>query len=167
MAQFKRKKFLVDNSVQGALALRTVFYWLACTTVTIGIATLLKLASGRAGMETPYLDLANFCRPIAIASLLLLPVIAYDMVQMSNRFVGPIVRLRRSMIRLAQGEPVEPIIFRENDFWRDMAGEFNVIAAELQKLRRQTSRSQSLDRTQPISLNDAADASAEAEHALV
>jgi len=167
MAHFKRKKFFVDSNVQGALALRTVFYWLACTTVTIGIAMLLKLASDRAGMETPYLDLAGFCRPIAIASLLLLPVIAFDMVQMSNRFAGPIVRLRRSMIRLAQGETVQPIAFRENDFWRDMAGEFNVIAAELQKLRQQAGQSQSCNQAQGRSLGEAAGVAAEAEHALV
>lgn len=166
MAHFKRKKFLVDNSVQGALALRTVFYWLGCTTVTIGVATLLKLVSSRSGVETPFVDLWSFCRPIAIASLLMLPVIAYDMVQLSNRFAGPILRLRRSMLRLAQGETVEPITFRENDFWRELAAEFNVVAAELQKHRQQAAL-RAGDQKQPSSLKDAADVEVEAEHALV
>lgn len=166
MAYYKRKKFLVDSGVQGALALRAVLYWMGCTTVTIGIAFLFKLAGSRAGVASPYADLWSFCRPIAIASLLLLPVIAYDMVQMSNRFAGPVIRLRRALLRLAQGEAVEPLAFRENDFWRDLAGEFNVVAAELEKLRKQASASSNPLPARLVLPQDA-DADCDAEHALV
>jgi hypothetical protein len=52
---------------------------------------------------------------------------------LSNRFVGPLVRLRRSMRKLARGEHVDPICFRDNDFWHDFANEFNAVAARVQK----------------------------------
>lgn len=146
MATYKRKKFLVDSSVQGALALRTIFYWMGCTGVTIGIVALLKIINGRAGLESPYAELWSSCQPIAIASLFLLPVVAYDMVQMSNRVAGPIVRLRGAMRQLAEGRPVAPLRFRENDFWREMADEFNAIAAQLQASRQRAGRGFDLDR---------------------
>ncbi|HUY91281.1 MAG TPA: hypothetical protein VMV10_21260 [Pirellulales bacterium] len=167
MAHYKRKKFLVDYDVQGALAARTAFYWFGCTVMTIGVAALLKLVSGRTGLQTPYADLWGLCRPIAIASLVLLPVIVYDMVQLSNRLAGPIMRLRRAMRQLAQGEPVETLSFRDDDFWREMAGEFNALAAELQERRKQASTASDLDRTQEILLTLGADAARETEPALV
>jgi len=52
-----------------------------------------------------------------------------DVVRLSNRFTGPLLRLRRSMRALARGEQVEPIRFRDNDFWHDFAEEFNALAA--------------------------------------
>jgi hypothetical protein len=145
MPKYKRKKFFVDSRVQGALALRTIFYWMGGTTVTIGIVALLKIIDGRAGLESPYADLWSSCQPIAIASLFLLPVIAYDMVQMSNRVAGPIVRLRQAMRQLAEGQTVAPLRFRENDFWREMADEFNSIAEQLQASRQIAARELELD----------------------
>ena len=167
MAGYKRRKFLVDYDVQGALAARTAFYWIGCTAMTIGVAALLKLVSGRTGLQTPYADLWGLCRPIAIASLLLMPVIVYDMVQLSNRMAGPIMRLRRAMRQLAQGDPVDTLSFRDNDFWREMAGEFNALAAELQDRRKQASPAPDLERTQEIPLTDAADRACEPEPAVV
>jgi signal transduction histidine kinase len=70
--------------------------------------------------------------PALIASILLLPLIVVDIVRMSNRFVGPLVRLRRSMRQLAQGEHVEPITFRDDDFWKEFADEFNAVLARVQ-----------------------------------
>jgi nitrogen fixation/metabolism regulation signal transduction histidine kinase len=73
-----------------------------------------------------------FYGPAAIASLLLMPLVAWDVIRLSNRFVGPILRMRRAMKALAQGEQVQPIAFREGDFWREFAGDFNAVAERLQ-----------------------------------
>ena len=73
-----------------------------------------------------------------VASLLLLPIVLIDIVRLSNRFAGPLVRLRRSMRALARGEKVQPIHFRGSDFWQEFADEFNAIAARLQDDRRRT-----------------------------
>ena len=50
---------------------------------------------------------------------------------MSNRFVGPIYRLRRSMRSLANGEEVDPVFLRDGDYWFDFAEDFNRVAAEM------------------------------------
>lgn len=67
--------------------------------------------------------------------LLLAPIFAYDLLRLSNRFVGPIFRLRRELRRLSNGEPVTMIDFREGDFWHDTADSFNRVREELEMLR--------------------------------
>jgi hypothetical protein len=127
-----RKHFFVDRKVQGALIARVVMYWLACL-ITIA----LMLLSWDVFTGPPrkfYLHFGNmwfFYGPAAIASLLLLPLIIVDIIRISNRFVGPLLRLRRSMRALARGEYVEPIEFRNKDFWYDFADEFNAIRARI------------------------------------
>ena len=61
-----------------------------------------------------------------------LPMVVADVIRVSNRFAGPLVRLRRSMRALARGEHVEPIHFRKGDFWQEFAEEFNAVAARVQ-----------------------------------
>ena len=56
---------------------------------------------------------------------MLLPMVLGRHRALSNRFTGPMLRLRRSMRALARGEHVEPIEFRGGDFWQEFAAEFN------------------------------------------
>jgi hypothetical protein len=52
-----------------------------------------------------------------------------DIVRMSNRFVGPVVRLRGALRELAENRPAQPLNFRDDDFWRELATDFNKAAA--------------------------------------
>jgi hypothetical protein len=79
--------------------------------------------------------------PAAVASLLLLPLVVYDLLQVTNRFAGPIFRLRRSMRDLAQGMPVAPVRFRDGDFWQDFASDFNLVAEKAQNSAAESSNS--------------------------
>jgi len=67
--------------------------------------------------------------PAMLASLMILPAVLWDLTRMSNRFVGPVYRLRNSMRDLADGKPVDPVHFRTGDFWFDFAEDFNRVAA--------------------------------------
>jgi hypothetical protein len=71
------------------------------------------------------------CGPALFASMLLLPVALIDMARMSNRFAGPILRLRRAMKDLADGREVQPIRFRDHDYWGDFAEDFNRVLARI------------------------------------
>src|SRR5205814_1966895 len=71
-----------------------------------------------------------------LGSALVLPLILLDVLRLSHRWVGPIFRLQSSLSDLSQGKAVPPIRFRQGDFWPKLAGDFNVIAAEL-NFRRQ------------------------------
>jgi len=72
-----------------------------------------------------------------VVSLCLLPLVLVDVVRLSNRFAGPAYRLRRAMRQLAHGEKVQPITFRQGDFWKEFADDFNRIAARLEKAQQQ------------------------------
>ena len=111
-----RKRFFVDYRVQGALVVRVVLYWLTCL-LTI---TLLLLGWGMVTgpvrpLNAHLTELWALYGSAAVASLLLLPAVIFDLLRLSNRFAGPMFRLRRSMYDLAQGKPVAAVRFRQSD----------------------------------------------------
>lgn len=69
---------------------------------------------------------------VAVAMLVLFPAFALDSVRFSNRFVGPISRLRRGLRELAENKTTETIRFRDDDFWAEMADEFNKVVETVQ-----------------------------------
>jgi hypothetical protein len=129
----QRKHLFVDFKVQGALVARVVVYWLVCL---IGITLMLlcwRIITGPARMfYTHFDDMWFHYGPALIASFILLPLVIVDIIRFSNRFVGPMLRLRRSMRELVHGEAVEPIKFRDNDFWQDFAADFNTLLVRIQ-----------------------------------
>ena len=132
MKATRRSMFFIDRKVQGALVVRTAIYWLFCL---FSVALMLICYSAVLGPPMPFIDLvaAQYHRygPCLLASLLLLPVAAMDVLRLSNRFVGPVSRLRTALGSLAAGRPIEPIQFRGDDYWRDMASDLNQVATRL------------------------------------
>ena len=128
-----RRQLFVDPKIQGALVVRVVFYWVVCL-ITITLMLLCwRILTGPVRMFYDHFDEMWFSfGPALIASFVLLPLVIVDAVRFSNRFVGPFLRLRSSMRALARGEHVEPIKFRQGDFWKEFADEFNQVAARLQ-----------------------------------
>lgn len=129
----KRRQRFVDREVQGTIVLRTTTYWALCM---FTLALLLLVWRMMVGAPRPFSvhvwQMWQQFGPVALASLLLLPILIVDVVIMSNRFAGPVFRLRRSLQRLADGEPVAPIRFRNDDFWQDFANDFNRLLAKMQ-----------------------------------
>ncbi|NLX95828.1 MAG: hypothetical protein GXY83_06600 [Rhodopirellula sp.] len=133
--QRPRKQLFVDAKVQGALVLRVVLYWIVCL-ITITLMLLCwRILTGPARIfYTHFDDMWFHYGPAMVASLVLLPLVIVDVVRLSNRFVGPLFRLRRSMRELARGEAVRPIQFREGDFWKEFGDEFNSVLARMHEL---------------------------------
>ena len=126
MPKRNRTRVWIDHQIQGALALRVALHW--C--IFALLASVITLAMQF--MATPFAplreQLANAWRnqgTFLIVMLLLLPVFVYDAVRLSNRFAGPILRLRRVMQQIGQGKPPERVEFRDDDFWRGLAADFN------------------------------------------
>ena len=119
--------------------LRVAVYWVFCL-LTLSLMLLCwRILTGPARLfYTHFDDMWYYYGSALVASFLLLPIVLVDIVRLSNRFAGPLVRLRRSMRALARGEVVQPIHFRGSDFWQEFADEFNAIAARLQDDRRRT-----------------------------
>ena len=129
----KRKHLFVGPKVQGALVARVVLYWAVCL-ITISLMLLCwRILTGPARMfYTHFNDMWFFYGPVLIASVVLLPLVIVDIIRMSNRFAGPMLRLRRAMRELARGQQVAPIKFRKGDFWQDFAEDFNALSARVQ-----------------------------------
>jgi hypothetical protein len=72
--------------------------------------------------------------PVLFASALVLPLLLADVLRVSNRFAGPMYRLRNALRDLADGKPVTPVKFREGDFWCNMADEFNRVLDRMKDL---------------------------------
>lgn len=75
------------------------------------------------GMREAWLQMA----PLFLVLLALLPVFIWDTVKFSNHFAGPMLRLRRAIRALADGEKVQPLKFRNGDFWIPVADDFNAM----------------------------------------
>ncbi|MBM4000446.1 MAG: hypothetical protein FJ297_13070 [Planctomycetes bacterium] len=130
----KRQRHWIDGNVQAAIVWRVAMYWVHCL-ITVAFMTVIWMIL----TDTPrnstdlFRRLTAQCGPAFGASLLLLPLVVIDAVRMSNRFVGPMYRLRRAMRALAEGEPVPDQTFRQNDFWHEMADDFNRVARRVRQ----------------------------------
>lgn len=71
--------------------------------------------------------------PVIICLLFLVPVMAWDSIRFTHKLVGPLVRFRRAMQTIAEGEAVQPIKLREGDYLTEMRDDFNKMLEELQK----------------------------------
>jgi len=125
-----RKRFFVDYRVQGALIVRIVLYWLMClVTIMLLLLGWGMIADPIRSWNTQLAELWTLYGPAAVASLLVLPVVIFDLLRLSNRFAGPMFRLRRSLHDLAQGKSVPLVRIRQGDFWRKFAEDFNTVVA--------------------------------------
>lgn len=137
-AERVRKRLFVDPKVQGALIVRVILYWVVCLLSITLMLLCWRIVTGPARPFYTHFDAMWFhFGPALVASFVILPLVISDIVRVSNRFTGPLVRLRRSMRALADGRPVRPIRFRQGDFWQDFADEFNAVLLRVQELEEQ------------------------------
>jgi len=129
MSKHKRKKNFVDNKVQGALLRRIFSHWVLFFAVAGGAVIMLQTLLGDPNIsitERFKEQLSEFTL-FAIVMVALFPGFMLDTVRFSNRFVGPIGRLRRHLQQLSRGDTAE-CKFRGDDFWIEVAAEFNDVA---------------------------------------
>ncbi len=136
---YKRSRLLVEPRVQLTLVRHVVFYWL-CTVMTVELLNISRQIA--VGPEQPgfwsYLfnehTLQAMIR-LAIGALLVLPLVIYDMLRLSNRFAGPIFRMRRTLRNVAANGAIENVQLRDGDYWGDFAEELNAALALLDSQR--------------------------------
>jgi magnesium-transporting ATPase (P-type) len=126
----KRVKLFVDRPVQGALARRILVHW--CILFGLSLISLFTLEFF---LGDPNLTFGGQLQVLwskyAFFILLMIaigPTFIYDTVKLSNRFAGPILRLRESIRDLAKGDQVADLKFREDDFWLELSEDFNRVA---------------------------------------
>ena len=141
MSKHKRKKNYVDNQVQGALLRRIFSHWFMFFFVA-GISVIM-LQTLLGDSNVPVWDRLKHQTGeftfFALVMVALFPVFILDTIRFSNRFVGPIGRLRRHLQQLASGDTSE-CKFRGDDFWIEAAEEFNTVAALVKNQQQEIDR---------------------------
>ena len=139
VGNFKRKKNFVDGNVQGALVRRVFLHWLYFLGVTAFAFVAIKGLLG--SPELPIWDRiaasASDYLLLGLILLSLLPAFTLDTIRFSNRFVGPVVRLRRGMRELGEKGTTDLVKFREKDFWSDVAAEFNQCVSRMESQQKE------------------------------
>ena len=133
MSQCRRSQIFIDREVQGVLMLRVGFYWLCCLLSIVLMVLCWNVVTGppRRFVDL-FAEIVERNAPALVASLILLPMVMIDVVRMSHRFVGPMVRLRGALRELAINGRARPIAFREHDYWQELAADFNRVAERVE-----------------------------------
>lgn len=133
----KRSRLFADSSVQGVLLRRIALHW----ALFFGVACLCVLAlqtmfgdPTHSVAERLQIVLSEFSLT-ALILLTLLPAFMLDTIRLTNRFVGPITRLRGGLRDLGKNQETRKIAFRDNDLWIDVAEEFNDVLAVINAQR--------------------------------
>ena len=128
-ANIKRRTALVDPEVQGGVLKKIAVHWVVffvCNAVALTIWIRL-FEQPDAGWGQTFSDTLKRFLPFFIISLALIPAFTWDTLKLTNRFAGPILRLRATLAEASRGDAVEPLHFRTNDYWQEIATNFNTM----------------------------------------
>lgn len=128
-----RRQFVVNWTVQSGYAANVLVRWAALMAV-VGCCTVLVQTFACAAlnpMETSY-TLRTSISSFVCISLILSPVLVWDSIKMSHRFVGPLVRMKNVIRGIAEGK-YQTIKLRETDYWHDIADELNRMQEKLKE----------------------------------
>lgn len=122
MSKTPRKQQWVDHKIQSTIVRRVTFYWLTC--ISFLTFTLLLVATVADPSKFFFQHLSTvFVRfwPVYLLMGALLPLTIIDAIRLSHRMAGPIFRLKKHLANIAEGQEAQPLAFRDDDFWQDLA----------------------------------------------
>lgn len=128
-----RSKVFVDKTVQGALAKRMILHWgIFFLLSALSLFTLeYFLGNSQLSMSEHLQVVWGKYAFFFVLMLAIMPSFIYDAMKLSNRFAGPILRLKESLKSLADGEGSPKLKFRDNDFWLELSDDFNRVAERI------------------------------------
>lgn len=96
-----------------------------------------ELTKARDNIATAYkkaaLEWIKIRRNFIVMLIVIVVIEAFLTFFYSHRIAGPLIRLKRCMDKLANGERVEKMRFRKNDEFKELAASFNKLYLKLQK----------------------------------
>ncbi len=125
----KRRKALIDPEVQGDVLKKIAIHWLLffiCNAIALMIWIRLYEQPDADWGQTLGDTVRRFL-PFFVITLALIPAFVWDTLKLTNRFAGPIHRLRSALADANAGRAVTPLHFRTNDYWREIALNFNSV----------------------------------------
>lgn len=134
-----RSRILVDPTVQWSIAGRIISHWLVLLMCLVSINMMVAVLTSigqtsfmGALMTAAQQEIRTFC-----VMLLILPMFLRDTLKLSNRFAGPMYRLRTALKSMAEDDMPTPIKFRTGDFWQEAATDFNTVRSKYESLEKE------------------------------
>lgn len=94
----KRQQLFVDRAVQTSLLFRVAMYWTLCLmAVGLMVACWIVVTERPDSSGELVQRVWQQCGLALLASLVVLPIVLLDCLRLSNRFAGPIQRVRRAL----------------------------------------------------------------------
>ena len=125
----KRRRALVDPEVQGGVLRKIAIHWVIffiCNALALMIWIRL-FEQPDADWGQTFADTLRRFLPFFVITMALIPAFAWDTLKLTNRFAGPILRFRAALADASAGRAVETLTFRNNDFWQEIATNFNSV----------------------------------------
>jgi hypothetical protein len=125
----KRRKTLVDPEVQGGILRKIAIHWVlffSCNAIALMIWIRL-FEQPDADWGQTFGDTFRRFLPFFIITMALIPAFVWDTLKLTNRFAGPISRLRGALADASAGRAIAPLQFRTNDYWKEIAENFNSV----------------------------------------
>ena len=123
----KRKQKLVDCEVQTSVLRKISIHWVVffvCNAIALMIWIRLY-EQPDANWGQTFGDTMRRFLPFFVITAALIPAFVWDTLKLTNRFAGPIMRLRGALAEASAGRSVKPLQFRNSDFWQEIAQDFN------------------------------------------
>lgn len=125
----KRRKALVDPEVQGGILRKIAIHWVLffiCNAIALMIWIRL-FEQPDADWGQTFGDTFRRFLPFFIITMALIPAFVWDTLKLTNRFAGPISRLRGALADASAGRATARLQFRTNDYWKEIAQNFNCV----------------------------------------
>ncbi|MFG0255733.1 MAG: hypothetical protein ACF787_11670 [Rhodopirellula sp. JB053] len=125
----KRSQTVIDREVQYGVVWKIAVHWLAlfaCNSIALVIWVGLFEQPDVSWKQTVGDSFRRFL-PFFVITAALIPAFVLDTLKLTNRFAGPVSRLRTEINNAAEGRPVRRLKFRNNDYWREIADGFNAL----------------------------------------
>ena len=131
-----RKQIFVSRKIQGRIVARLATYWVVYHLVLLHAMFLYhyllyrgQLLADSLMAPVPFFELyggflsQNFSLMLCAAAVF--PLILWDMMKLTHRVAGPLVRFMSTLKQLEGGEKVRPVRLREGDLLVELQGAFN------------------------------------------
>jgi hypothetical protein len=140
-----RRQVYVNRTIQGRMLRRFALMWFIYHVVLWNAMFLYRYLQYRGELlagaaPLPFADLySDFCLQhysVLVCALAVLPVLLWDMVRMSHRVAGPLVRFQRALSEIAEGRPVDRVQIRDGDLLIEFQDEFNAFLEKVGMMKR-------------------------------
>ena len=140
-----RRQVYVNRTIQGRMLRRFALMWFVYHVVLWNAMFLYRYLQYRGELlagaaPLPFADLYShfFLQhySVLVCALAVLPVLLWDMVRMTHRVAGPLVRFQRALSELAEGRRVDRVQIRDGDLLIEFQDEFNTFLDKIGMMKR-------------------------------